>query len=236
MTLKSAIMVFAKAPIAGLVKTRLIPTIGWQKATQLHCAMATHSVHVATACGIEHSHVQLWCTPDIHDKLFGDLKRDYAVSLHQQVGDDLGERMYHAFQNALVDHDRVIIVGSDCPVISKKLIEHALFSLENNEAVLVPAEDGGYVLLGLRKAVKELFDGIAWGTSGVFTQTLERLLQAGFTWEEFPAQWDVDRPDDLLRLCRVSRDYELHVKLRSVIASLSLDMEVDGTVRAANRT
>ena len=227
-------MVFAKAPIPGLVKTRLIPTIGRQKATQLYRAMVTHSVDMAAACTVEHSDVQLWCTPDIHNQLFSDLQRQYATSLHQQAGDDLGGRMYHAFQNALVDHEKVVILGCDCPVLSTELIERALSALENNQAVLAPAEDGGYVLLGLRKAVKGLFDGIAWGTSEVYAQTVERLLQAGFTWEELPVQWDVDRPHDLLRLCRVFGDYELHEKLRSVITSLSLDREGDSAVRAAN--
>ena len=222
MTIKSSILVFAKTPDPGLVKTRLIPFIGKQKAAELHSAMVVQSVSIAALSQNQHRDLQLWCAPNTSHPLFYRLQRDYALSLNQQLGDDLGIRMYQAFYQALMDHDQVVIIGTDCPSLTAELIEQAFHALTTNDAVIVPAEDGGYVLLGLKKASLELFTGITWGTDHVYTQTVERFQQLGLTWEELPWQWDVDRPVDLERLVRVYHHSNLHPDLWSVIAGLNI--------------
>jgi len=216
----SAILVFVKAPQPGLVKTRLIPLIGERRACELHRAMVMHSVNLATSCEIINCDVQVWCTPDTGDHLFAALQRDFAVTLHVQTGDDLGIRMYHAFQHALSEHDRAVVIGCDCPVLNQEIIEQAFTDLQNNDTVIAPAEDGGYVLLGLNKAVKDVFLGINWGAGDVTDHTLKNFQQLGLAWKELPTLWDVDRPGDLQRLVKVYSQFNLHTQLQTLLKGL----------------
>ena len=137
---KTAILVFAKAPEPGLVKTRLIPLIGEQKAAQLHSAMITHSIAITLGSQARHSDIQLWCAPNTSHEFFNRLRRDYRISLYEQIGDDLGMRMYNAFQTALTDHERAVIIGTDCPTMPEDLIKQAFHLLTTRNAVLAPAE------------------------------------------------------------------------------------------------
>jgi rSAM/selenodomain-associated transferase 1 len=235
MKLKSAILIFAKAPLAGLVKTRLIPFVGEQNAAKLHQAMVVQSVSVAARCQSQNCDLQLWCTPDTSHELFKNLQRDVALSLHEQTGDHLGVRMHRAFQQALSEHDQAIIIGTDCPTISHEILEQAFHTLKTNDAVIAPAEDGGYVLIGLKKAAKELFTGIPWGTGNVFNLTVNRFRSIGFTWKELPVQWDVDRPQDLQRLIAVYRELDLISQLRLAIAGLESDNDMCKLTKANTR-
>jgi rSAM/selenodomain-associated transferase 1 len=108
--------------------------------------------------------------------------------------------MHDAFERGLARHARVLLVGSDCPGLRAAHLREALRALESHDAVFIPAEDGGYVLVGLKRAAAAIFEGVAWGTPEVMAQTRARLAAAGLSSRELAALWDVDRPEDLERL------------------------------------
>ncbi len=93
-----------------------------------------------------------------------------------------------------------LLIGTDCPALTGKHLRAAASALADHDAVLIPAEDGGYVLIGLTHAVPELFTDMPWGSAGVAAETRARLAHLGLRWRELDALWDVDRPEDLARL------------------------------------
>jgi uncharacterized protein len=192
--MKGILQVFAKAPYPGQVKTRLINLLGEQGAADLHQQLVEH-------CLQKFSHLfplQLWCAPDEHHPFFQALKTQFGVSLHRQQGADLGERMANAL--ASVNPAPVILIGSDCPSLKETDICEAFSALEQDYAVvLAPAEDGGYVLIGMQQLVPELFVDMPWGSSQILTLTRTRLRDLGLSWKELSTQWDVDRPEDVKR-------------------------------------
>jgi len=195
------LLIFAKAPVAGQVKTRLIPPLSAVEAAQLHARFIRRTLDVA--CESNLCPVQLWCSPRLHHPFFVDCRRSFPVVLHNQCGGDLGERMRQAAASALTESDYALLIGCDCPTLTTEYLQQALTALKKGyNAVLGPAEDGGYVLLGLRHAEPELFSGIAWGTDAVLDSTRSRLRRLQWRWDELPEQWDVDRPEDLVRLSR----------------------------------
>jgi rSAM/selenodomain-associated transferase 1 len=194
------VAVFAKAPVAGEVKTRLIETLGEAGAAQLHASLVRHALFAATLAGV--GRVELWCAPDETHAFFGECARDMGARLHRQQGGNLGARMAHAFEASLSAGRQLILIGSDCPALAAGDIERAAVALASHDAVMTPAEDGGYVLVGLSRRVPGLFDGIAWSTASVMEATRQRLRKAGARWHELPTRWDVDRPEDYTRLQR----------------------------------
>lgn len=119
--------------------------------------------------------------------------------LSDQQGADLGERMAFSFSIALQTHDKVIIIGTDCPALDEEYIEQAIQALGEHDVVIGPAEDGGYVLLGLRKFSLELFTGISWGSDSVLKQTRQVLKDLSWSYKELGIMHDIDRPKDLHR-------------------------------------
>jgi rSAM/selenodomain-associated transferase 1 len=193
--MKSILQVFAKSPIVGKVNTRLIPALGAKGAAELHQQLVKH-------CLQKFSHLfptQLWCTPDEHHPFCQECMSDFGVSLHRQHGADLGERMAYAL--ASVAPNPAILIGSDCPSLTVQTMQDGFAALQQgNRVVLAPAEDGGYVLIGMLRVVPELFIDIPWGTSQVLELTRARLRDLGLCWKELPTQWDVDHPEDLKRI------------------------------------
>ncbi len=199
MNADARIMVFAKAPVAGAVKTRLIPALGAQGAAALHATLTRHCI--ATAVGSGLCPVDLWCSPDTSHPFFAQCSKDFGVTLHQQQGDDLGARMAHAFDSVLQQGPYAVIIGTDCPTLTTQDLRMALDTLQDGfDAVIGPAEDGGYVLLGLRKAAPLLFEDITWGSGEVLAVTRERLKRLQWRWRELAPRRDVDRPEDLAQL------------------------------------
>ncbi len=191
-------IVFAKAPRAGEVKTRLIPLLGAEGAAALHGQLLHRTLVTATNAGL--GPVELHCAPDDNHPFFFDCGRRYGVALVPQQGSDLGTRLCHAFDEALTRHSKVIIIGTDCPVLTTQHLRNTQTVLaEGNDAVLIPAEDGGYVLIGLARCDARLFDGIAWGSDAVLAATRERLKALGWRWRELDTLWDIDRPEDYRR-------------------------------------
>jgi rSAM/selenodomain-associated transferase 1 len=193
-----AVSVFARAPVAGAVKTRLIPAIGAEGAAALHARLVRHSLAIAVEANL--GPVSLCCDPVASHPFFTGCAREFGVALHVQQGADLGARMAAALRAALEEAAGAIVIGSDCPSLTADDLRRAAAALAAHDAVLGPAEDGGYVLVGLRRSLPALFDDIEWGTSSVLEQTRARLRAAGAGWFEIETRWDVDRPQDLGRL------------------------------------
>ena len=198
------IAVFAKAPMAGQAKTRLIPALGPQGAARLQRRLTRRAVE--TALRAQLGAVTLWCAPDAQHRFFRALRQSTGVGLHVQPACDLGGRMLEAFRCHCPDGP-LLLIGTDCPALrSDDLLRAAQVLREGDDAVFLPAEDGGYVLIGLRQPLPALFDGIAWGTGSVMEATRTRMRAIGATWREPKMLWDVDRPVDLPRLDALWRD------------------------------
>ena len=194
---ETAIAVFAKAPVAGTVKTRLAAVLGADAAASLHAGLVRHAI--ATAVQARIGPVELRCLPDTAHPFFERCRQESGVTLEPQRGADLGARMGDAFASTA---GPLIVIGADCPALTPTHLHAAAAALEEKDAVLIPAEDGGYVLLGLSRAVPGIFDGVAWGSAAVMAQTRERLAAARAAWTELATLWDVDRPEDYARLQR----------------------------------
>jgi rSAM/selenodomain-associated transferase 2/rSAM/selenodomain-associated transferase 1 len=196
----AAVAVLAKAPVAGLAKTRLAPAIGAPAAARLQRLFTLDTLRTAEAAA--RGSVQLWCAPDAGHRFFRALQARYAVVLRPQTSGDLGARMRAAAEAhfARLPQVPLLIVGTDCPLLAPGHLQAAARALGSHDAVLIPAEDGGYVLLGLARMLPEVFERIAWSTPRVLAQTRERLRAAGARWSELVVLWDVDEPGDWQRL------------------------------------
>lgn len=195
----SVILVFVKAPIAGQVKTRLIPYMGDSAAAETSRILFYRLIRLLAE--IRSADIELRCLPDVMHSDFQNAQTILQCALHQQEGDDLGERMMQAVDMGLRKYRNVILIGTDCPEMSVEYLEQSIRILDQGwDAVMGPAEDGGYVLLGLRKSAECLFRGIPWGSTRVATMTRNCLKKLGWTWQELPTLWDVDRPEDMEKL------------------------------------
>jgi uncharacterized protein len=193
------VLVFAKAPVPGTVKTRLAPILGAEGAARFYRRMAQQCLETALAAGI--GPVELWCAPDTAHPWFLSLAARYDLRLVPQRGRDLGERMRAALTVTLQRHRHAMLVGTDCPALCPADFRAARDGLDGAmDAVFGPVEDGGYALVALRHAVATLFEDIAWSTAGVMAATRQRLRALEWRWAELPLRWDVDQPEDLRRL------------------------------------
>lgn len=199
MTADTAILVFAKAPLPGAAKTRLIPLLGAEGAAALQSRLLGRAL--ATARAASPDALQLWCAPDCSHPALQEAAQRHRATLHAQRGNDLGARMAQAFDASLAPGRHTLIIGTDCPALAPRHLQEAAAALRGDcDAVFIPAEDGGYALIGLARRAPALFEDIAWGGPAVMTQTRERLSAAGLRWRELETLWDVDRPEDFLRL------------------------------------
>ncbi len=195
-----ALVVFAKAPRAGEAKTRLAPALGAAGAAALAERLLAHAVAQAAAAGFDV--VELCVTPDPTHPAFRDLAARHRVVLGVQGHGDLGARMARAFERRLATHDRVVLIGTDAPALEAARLTEAARALATHDAVFVPALDGGYALVGLRRPAPALFADIPWSTPAVMARTRERLRAARLTWAELAPVADVDEPADLVHLPR----------------------------------
>lgn len=187
-----------RAPIPGEAKTRLIPLLGEKGASDAHEKLLTHVASVTqTWCNQSSNRTfQLWCTPTTQHPFFATLTPNETLRL--QIEGDLGKRMAHIVHQ---ENSPVLLLGSDAVSITSDLLDQAESYLKTHDAVIAGAEDGGYVLLGLKNTQPDCFRNIHWGTDQVLNQTRERFKQLNITWAELPEQWDVDTPQDWLRFC-----------------------------------
>jgi uncharacterized protein len=186
-TARAVVIVFTRAPVAGAVKTRLIPHLGAEGAANLQRRLIRRALATAEALGP----VELHCTAP-HAWL-----RSLGVPLRLQRGRDLGERMYHA----LKQHRRAILIGADAPDLQPADLRRALRWLQaGTDVVLAPAEDGGYALVAAGRADRRIFDGVRWGGADVLAQTLVKISKLGLRYRLLRTVWDVDRPEDVERI------------------------------------
>ena len=189
----TGVAIFAKAPIEGFAKTRLIPRLGASGAALLQRRLIERSVRTAVGAGL--GPVSLWCAPDVEHDVFANLAARYDVRLYRQADGDLGARMLHTFETLTV-RGPTLLMGTDCAVIAEAHLRRCAKLLSGSDAVAVPVEDGGYILLGLRRALPSLFVGIDWGTEAVMDQTRARAAAASLDLAELEPLWDIDIPKD----------------------------------------
>ncbi|MCB1645195.1 MAG: glycosyltransferase [Pseudomonadales bacterium] len=212
------IQIFCKAPQPGQVKTRLIPAIGADAAAKLHQQLATRMINEALRSKL--APVELWCAPETDHAFF----EGFGCPRFQQAGEGLGERMAGAIKASLRpggENDGagettwraasdvvqgVILIGTDCINLDEDYLKLALTHLQVAEAVLGPAEDGGYGLIGLRSHQPTVFEGVTWSTGQVLAQTARHFNRHFTDWRLLPLLWDLDRPADLARYLAAAPD------------------------------
>lgn len=198
--IREILIVFTRFPQPGQTKTRLIPALGAARAAELQKTMADYTF--AQCCELAN-------------------RRGLSVAVHYEGGDEravrrwipssmiclpqskgsLGERLAHSFASSFTaGMEHVIIVGSDCPFLTPKILANGFDLLQNHDLVLGPAYDGGYYLIGLRKVDYLLWANIDWGTDKVLHQTIEIARKRGMTLALLPTLADIDRPEDLPNL------------------------------------
>lgn len=194
----TAVIVFAKAPIPGLAKTRLVPALGADGAAALAERMLHHALTQAAAAAI--GAVELCAAPDAAHPALQAAAAAHGAALTEQGSGDLGQRMHRAFARVLSRHGAVLLIGTDAPALDAGMLRQAAQALADHDAVFVPALDGGYALVGLRRADERCFAGMTWSHARVMADTRERLRAAGLRWAELPPVADIDEPADLHHL------------------------------------
>lgn len=202
------IVILAKAPVPGDVKTRLIPALGAERAAGLAARMLRHALAEARAASL--GTVELCAAPSPGAPALRPVLAALpapglaSLELSAQGPGGLGERMARAFDRGLSCDPKVLLIGTDCPALRAETLRAAAAALDSHDAVFVPALDGGYALVGLRRFLPALFEGIPWSTEGVMAETRRRLQAHGLPWHELPALPDIDEPADL---CHVPADW-----------------------------
>ncbi len=189
-----ALIVMVKNPIAGRTKTRLAQDVGDAMALHMYGILLRYTRD--QALGLQDATCYLYYSD--HVATDDDWPANRFVKL-LQVGQDLGQRMAGAFEHAFAHgHDRVLIIGSDCPGVTTELLEEAFASLTDHDVVVGPANDGGYYLLGMRRPQPFLFTDMPWSTSEVLEETLARTQVQGLSTYQLPYLSDVDHLEDWL--------------------------------------
>ena len=189
---RPALLIMVKNPIAGRTKTRLAAEVGDQRALRMYGELLRYTREQALGLDSITRYLHYSEHVDTHDDWSN---RDFLKLV--QVGEDLGARMAAAFDHAFVrGHNRVVIIGSDCPGLTTDILREALSALTTHELVIGPATDGGYYLLGMRHPHPELFRNMSWSTESVCEETLTRARVRGLSVKQLPTLTDVDHLAD----------------------------------------
>jgi len=195
------LIIFSKPPLPGQCKSRLIPALGEQGAAELQAELIHRCLQ--ECCQAHLCPTEYWCASDKNHAFCQNLQENYPVTLRQQEGRDLGDRMFHALSSPSLQ-TYSIIIGTDCPQMSRDYLCKAIEALKAGADIVIgPAEDGGYVLLGLREADENLFKNIQWGGEDVFKMTCGHIQQLNLSSSVLETLWDVDRPEDYLRYKKI---------------------------------
>ena len=195
---RDRLVIFTRFPQPGAAKTRLIPMLGADGAAELHRRMTAHTLSVAgnaraLIAGLDVVVRFSGGTPEAMKQLYGASWR-----FEEQGEGDLGARMERAVRDAFAEgRMRTLIIGTDCPELTGALLRAAFDALADADLVLGPARDGGYYLIGLRRAAPELFAGMPWGSGEVFERTRAEARRIGLEVRILPTLSDVDTPQDL---------------------------------------
>lgn len=192
MKAKRGLILFARSPRSGQVKTRLEPALGQEGTLALYKRLLSRQIALLEQC--PNARKAFWLEGNPTQEILQNFEGEILL----QMGGDIGERMGHAIEKTLEHCDSVILIGCDSPGMNQEVLEEAFQALEEgHDAVFVPATDGGYVLVGLSTAQPALFSGISWGGKSVMAQTRNRLESLGLSWKELDAISDIDEPQDL---------------------------------------
>jgi rSAM/selenodomain-associated transferase 1 len=194
--MKSArIIIFAKAPLPGFAKTRLIPAIGAERAADLARRMLFNTLHESLAAGI--GPVELCVTPEINQTAWQGIPLPAGIEISDQGEGDLGARLALATERALHNAEPVILIGTDCVEMSGDLLREAAQALQEHDAVIHCTTDGGYALLGLNQFDPTLFCDMPWSSDVVASTTIARIEKLGWSVLAGQTLHDVDEPEDL---------------------------------------
>jgi rSAM/selenodomain-associated transferase 1 len=198
--MSTALIIFAKAPVAGLAKTRMIPALGASGAAHLAQQLLLHAVQQAVPTRLDP--LTLCVSPDSTHPAFAQAQALSAgrLQLTWQGQGDLGQRMHRALVQGLQQSESVLLMGADAPGLNTAMLNEAAQVLAHHDAVFVPAHDGGYALVGLRRPAPGLFDNMQWSCERVMADTRTRAKQAGLRWHELAPVHDMDEPSDLHHL------------------------------------
>lgn len=216
--MKEALLVFARIPEPGNVKTRLTTLLTDDEAARLYEAFLHDALKQYQDLGVA---VRLYLSPPAGnpDRKLAEL----VTSVHMQQGKELGERMQHAFlESFLAGYQRLVIVGTDHPTLPTAFVEQAFEALAEPLSIcLGPSEDGGYYLLGMNDLYPQLFQDMTYSHADVFQQTLERALTTNAALTVLPSWYDVDTPEDLYRLAaELDGNERIAPQTRAVIHAL----------------
>ena len=186
-----ALIVFIKNPVKGKVKTRLAQTMGDDKALEIYHQLLQITQTEANLCNTTR---YLFYSDAINQS--DDWSNQHYLK-HIQIGDDLGERMLHAFEFVFkLGHSKAVIIGSDCPSLKAELLNTAIEQLNHNEVVIGPSEDGGYYLLGMNKLLPALFENMPWSQPHLLAQSLTLLKKHQINYHLLPTLNDIDTEAD----------------------------------------
>lgn len=192
---KIRLIIFAKAPIAGFAKTRLIPALGEVGAAQLAQRLLLNTIENGLAC--KFNITELCVTPDPKHSAWKELAINDDIVWSAQGDGDLGERLARASKRAIDQGESVLLIGTDCPQLTSDILQEAATTLLDTNAVIIPATDGGYTLLGINEFHSSIFEGVAWSTESVFVDTVQRLKKLHWSITIMQRLHDIDEPHDL---------------------------------------
>jgi rSAM/selenodomain-associated transferase 1 len=187
------VLFFCRAPDQGKVKTRLARQIGEEKALQVYSYLL--DLNLSLVSDIQFAEVGIVTTKPDH--AYFKSWQQFGLEIAMQVGDGLGEKLANAFSAALKKAEKVILLGTDSPDMSVDHLRHASDALNDHDAVITPVQDGGYILIGLKRLESGLFENIDWSTERVFQQTISAMETAGLKFAVMETLRDVDEPEDL---------------------------------------
>jgi len=199
----ACLLIFARYPEIGKVKTRLIPDLGVEAATSIYKQMAEFTIGQARALRLQRNiGIQVWFTGGTEAEMQAWLGED--LDYHVQVGENLGDRLIYSLKTAIQPENHTnthanpaVIIGTDCPELSTQILDQAFAQLQHHDLVLGAAIDGGYYLIGLQKFMPQLFTDIPWSTDRVLAKTLEISQKMGLDEFMLPTLSDVDTVVDL---------------------------------------
>lgn len=195
--MKKIIIIMAKVPAAGKVKTRLEPVLSPEKCAELAGAFLRDAVNKAVK---QNNQLIIAFSPAERRDYFNKFSR-HRIIFTPQKGLDLGEKMFNAFEFAFEQKaDSAVMIGTDSPTFPQKFIKQAFENLEKTDAVLGKSADGGYYLIGLKTLKKEIFENVEWSSEKTFEQTARNIEKCGLKLSLVPEWFDVDLPEDLERL------------------------------------
>jgi rSAM/selenodomain-associated transferase 1 len=195
---KIRLVIFAKYPKAGQVKTRLIPAIGVEGSVQLARLMLRHTLDQAQQSQV--GEIELCVSPDPKHDDWQDIYLPQQIYLTDQGEGDLGQRLTRAAQRVVEQGKAVVFIGTDCPALLSSMLQEVAIHLVKYDAVMIPASDGGYVLLALNQFDDSIFTDIQWSTDSVASDTLTKIKALGWSVALLPVLHDIDEPEDLVKL------------------------------------